>query len=532
MEESNVDWLDVTTFIGAVIWTAAYITVTPFFAVPAFGTWAIIRYGRRTQTFERFVDRVASVNPVFDRTMPLLLPPPKTDKQLELSQNGPLDVRVVNTDKLSWADRVTQVKKPGQIETPVMTGRVTTKLQAIDAPRETRKLSSTNMAEVLAIMPKRIPYNHPKIPEQPTPMSVLIGYDPVGKRWVWADFGLHGDTIHAFIAGQTRAGKDSEIRLWFTQLTLSNTPEELQFIIIDGKGEWITPSLKDSKHMYVAPVGGFNISIERGNTGKRQIRDLANEAIEDAIVSTIELLKERAELFQKVGATNLAAYEKKTGKKLPMLMVIATDIGTNLQGNLEHLIKFLVLKGGSLGVRAIISMQTASGEDTSWRGQLALTMSGYQQQASADAPNLGISAKAMKYRPSELPSVDIPENRGLFVVRKGLEQLVVRGIHITDEAFETYCENSLPKKSDISSADLLSALLLQPQAKPVVVKPTLTHDQSVKAAALAAQGFAPSTITKMLGFTSNKRFNEMMPIVTAIHTAVKTRKNAIRKQYE
>ena len=530
MEESTIDFIDVTTFIGAVVWTAAYITVTPFFALPAFGTWAIIRYGRRTETFARFVDSVASVNPILDRTMPLLLPPPKTEEQIELTQKQPLDVRVVNQKGRSWADRVTQVKGQ-QTSEPVMTGRVTTKLQALDTPRETRKLTSTNMAEVLAIMPKRIPYNHPKIPEQPTPMSVLIGYNALEKQWEWADFGLHGDTIHAFIAGQTRAGKDSEIRLWFTQLTLSNTPEELQFIIIDGKGEWITPSLKDSKHMYVAPVGGFNISIERGNTGKRQIRDLANEAIEDAIVSTIELLKERAELFQKVGATNLAAYEKKTGRKLPMLMVIATDIGTNLQGNLEHLIKFLVLKGGSLGVRAIISMQTASGEDTSWRGQLALTMSGYQQQASADAPNLGISVKAMKYRPSELPSVDIPENRGLFVVRKGLSQFVIRGVYLPDDAFETYCENSLPKKSDINSADLLSSLLLEPQViKPKPVVATLTKEQSLQAAKLAAQGFAPSTITKMLGFTSSKRYNEMMPIVTAIHTAINVRKNALRKQ--
>lgn len=553
MEEQNIDFIDIGTGILAVCFIAANITITPLFAIPAFGTWLAIRGIRHSVSFQNWADRVTTGNQTIDRALdiavPLLLPAPKEsgtrdkDTVKFLEDNQPSmqrgKVNTGATEKLSWADRVTQVKKPEtQYSTRKLQAVPVTK--ALEAQKQVKRTTADNMADVLAIMPKRITFNNKQIPEPPTPTSVLVGYDPLAKRWVWADFGIGGDTVHVFIAGMTRSGKDTQIRYWFTQLTENNSPEEIQFVIIDAKGEWTTPALSDGRHMAVPPVGGFELKIEKQEGGKRRLKDLANERIEDALIDTVALLQDRQAEFQRVGATNLQSYNRKTGKHLPLLMVIVTDVGTNFNGILEELVKFLVFKGGSLGVRAIISMQTASGEDTGWRGQMGMAMSGYQAQSSADAPNMGIPARALKYKPSELPETSDPANRGLFVVRQGLQQRVVRGVYLPDEVFEDYVENHLPQKSIVMGTgnkrndELLGNMLLtfdQPakQLQPPVQKPVeviipkavLTKTQIEQVVAWAKEGKAPSVITKELGFTSAERYKVAMPIVSGLVQAVR-----------
>lgn len=529
---ADIDGFDAVMIVSGLCITATAPTLLVALPLALVG-WGI-HAARRSPGIAEWGDRITGTSRL-NTVMPYLLPGPKEGESTEITlrQEKPLQVELTNkqyTDgrNIPWSQRITQPFDAHVAGAPVITGK-TTKMQALTPEKTTPAM---NMDQALAHMPKRIGYDHPQLPDAPTATSVLIGYDPVGKRWVWADFGLHGDTIHAFIAGQTRAGKDSEMRMWFTQLTSNNSPKDIQFVVIDAKGEWITPALKDSEHMAVPPVGGFKLKIEKGATGKRQLRDLASEAIEDALIDTIELLQARADEFQRVGATNLAAYERKTGKHMPLLFVLVTDVGTNLNGILEDLVRFLVLKGGSLGVRAIISMQTASGEDTGWRGQMGLAMSGYQGQASADAPNLGIPARALKYRPSDLPSVDSPENRGLFVVRKGLEQYVVRGAYLPDEVFEEYCENVLPRKSK-NNTDLLASLLTQETKKPLVVIPkaVLSKDQAQHAAKLAALGVSSSKIlTDHLKITSGPKYAEARPHVEAIVKAVRAAKARKVKQ--
>ena len=500
-EPKNYDFIDLVTGVIGVCFIAANISVTPLWTLPTFLIWFGIKIARRTQGFENWIDSVSEVHPLLTTTMPYLLPPPNDDQEIELP--------------------ITPTKKALIAGEPSKTRRL-----AAIAPQDDKKTTAQNMNAALARMPKILPYNHAKIPDPPTPTSVLVGYDSEHRKMLWADFGKYnGDTIHAFVAGQVGSGKDSMLRLWFSQLTQNNDPSEAQFIIIDAKGEWITPSLKDSAHMFTSPVGGFDLKIESGSTGRRKLVDKANEAIEDALIDAVDMLQARADSFQKAGATNIQAYERKTGKKLPLLFIIATDVGTNLEGILEQLVRFVVLKGRSLGVRMIISLQSASGENTSWRGQIGLVLSGYQGLASADAPNIGIPVKAMKYRPSELPNVDLPANRGLFVVRKGLDQYVVRGAYIPDDIFEDYCERSLPKKS---YNDLLGSLLLtMPEKREIaVVQPpqyTLTKEQSLAVARYTMQHFSPATITKMLGFTSGKRYDDMLPLITNIHNAVLVR---------
>ncbi len=499
MDKNRLDLIDIGTFIIAIAVTASAYdkihSVVP--ALPIFFVWFVFNYGRRSKMWHDFVDSKVSDHPIGNKVAPLLLPPAPS-KPLEL-------VSPKVTQEARWIDRITQ---------PLPTVQEVMKAQAMQS-------EDTTMEHVLAMMPKRIMYNHPKVPNPPNPTSVLIGYDPVGKKWVWADFGKKGDTIHAFVGGQTRAGKDSELRLWFTQLTSQNTPEDLKFIILDGKGEWKIPALQDAKHMLMPPIGGMDVYLDKG-----KLVDRANEELSQGVIDTFHILQQRAQLFQKTGALNLTSYEQKTGNKLPLIVVIATDIKTNLIGNFETLIQMLLLKGGSLGIRAIISMQSASGEDTGWRGQTGLCMSGYQGQASADAPNLGIPVRAMKYRPSQLPSVDVPENRGLFVVRKGISQYIVRGVYLPDDVFINYCENILPNKNTmpkLTNNDLLAGLLTE-APKPVIVKARkdiLTKEQIETVVALTRKGISRTDILRAIGKTRDPYYSEAAPIVDALIKTVK-----------
>lgn len=536
MDTENIDFVDLSTGFAALCVTAYNVAQgAPLALIPAFGLWGIFAVWRRSVNYGRIIDKAAQKNKYLDSyAVPLLLP---ANNKIYNESPEPQPQQLTSGTKLTYRDKLAAVSS----QQPVITNAVATTGKSVGTTsrmaalgtlpqQETRRTPEQNMQEALSRMPKMIMYNNPKIPDPPTPMSVLVGYAPIEKRWIWADF--EKDTIHTYIGGQTRAGKDTMIRMWFTQLTMNNTPDQLQFIVIDGKGEWTLPALMTSAHMAIPPVGGFKVEIQVDEkTGKRKMRDLANDAIEDTLIETIELLQKRMEDFNKVGALNLNAYYQRTGIKLPLLMLIVTDVSTNLQGLLEQLIIFLVTKGGSIGVRAIISMQTSSGEDTTWRGQMGMSMSGYQAQSSADAPNLGMAVRAMKYRPSQLPSSDYPENRGLFVVRKGIQQYLVRGAYLPDEVFMNYCATTLPKKKkELGDTNaFLGELLALEQPKPkqamIVAKPVqkqiLTKEKALQAVEMAKAGVPPSTITKVLGYTSADRYAEAMPVVQNIVTIVK-----------
>ncbi len=520
MNIEEIDAVDVGSGIVSLCIVAANMAITPLYAIPVGLGWWILHSVRHSPAIQEWADRVSSGNKIAERVVPLLLSAPKEEQSTEISikQDKPFDVRVTNTtnDKVPWSQRITQ-----PIDyTPVMATATITK------GKQQKMTSGDNLAALLKRAPKYISYE--KLPEAPTCTSVLIGYDIAAQKWLWADFGHDGDTLHALIAGQTGAGKDSELRLWFTQLTSNNSPDDVKFVVLDGKGEWLTPALMNNPHMLVKPAGG--VELVRDEKGKWT--DLANERIEDAIGEVFSLIADRNEKFQKVGATNVSTYFRKTGEKLPLIFVIMTDVGTNIEAQLETLVKMLTFKGRSFGIRLIVSMQTASGQDTGWRGQLALAMSGFQQIPQADAPNLGIPVRAMIYRPSELPSVDEPSNRGLFVVRKGSDQVLIKAVHLPDEVFEEYCERQVNIIQDSKEVDdLLSNLMRNPvyASKPIEPpkpKATLTKEQAQRIAQLAHDGKNKTEIMYELGFMNSAVYKTKGPAVEMIIKAVRAKQKA------
>lgn len=496
---SKLDWFDVSAIVAGICFAAYKYEQTPAWIFVVIVLWVAQFLLRRSD----FIQTIAQEN-MPKQALPavtMLLPSKDTTAVVPYTANAAITRASIPVPTESWADRITganAIPPIGLID----------RVAEVDKGKESRKLQTLR---ILQTAPRYISYT--QIPEAPSKTSILLGYDILQKTLAWTD--LATETIHGLVVGATGSGKDSVLRLWYAQLTSNNTPEEIQFVVLDGKGEWLTPALLESPYMLTKPAGGVEM-VKQGNKWV----DIANERIEGALNDVFELMNERQKLFQNAHATNLVTYKQRTGKNLPLIIIIATDVGTNIQQQLGMLINVLSTKGRSFGFRLLISMQTASKQDTGWRGQLGLVMSGYQQQASADGPNMGLGSTELQFRPSDLyaPDPSRPETLGLFVTRQGTMQRLIKAVHLPDTIFEDVCERHV-QVTLLKPDPLLSTLLLQPQTEIIQqsTRDVLTKDQKIRIVRAVQAGKKLSAImTDELGFTSGPQYKEMRPHVKAI----------------
>jgi hypothetical protein len=234
---------------------------------------------------------------------------------------------------------------------------------------------------------------------------------------------LHTDildtALHIGLYGTSGAGKDNLLRCWFLALTNRNLPDKVQFVFLDGKGDWLTPNLAMVAHMFLPPAGGY------GKAGDERILEAVRMIDREA--------ERRHNIIKAAGCRSREAYNKQGGN-LPLLVVVATDVMTSVSGDVETLLVSLVSKARSLGIRVIVSMQTPTGKSTQWRMNLSTVVTGALQSGSQDTPALGIDVKDMLWRPSRLP--DPKKNPGIFVVRRGAQQDIVKAPYISDSDFD------------------------------------------------------------------------------------------------
>lgn len=243
-------------------------------------------------------------------------------------------------------------------------------------------------------------------PHRPRParFAVPLGYDQAGV-FRWLDFGR--DALHIGLYGTSGCGKDHLLRLWFVSLLREPA---VQWAILDGKGDWLTPNLARLPQMLIPPAGGY------GEDGQRRIKDAIDAINEEA--------KRRFGLLLDAGVRSVEEYNQRADEPLPLLIVLATDI-IDVVDETERLLIALVSKARALGIRVIVSMQTPTGKRLEWRMNLSTLIAGALVDSSQDAPALGVrDPKALRFRPSQLPPP--PAERGLFVVRHNNEQFVAR----------------------------------------------------------------------------------------------------------
>lgn len=429
MEPQDIDKIDVVFILGSII-VIAY--TTPIAAVLALPIGLAQYKLRRSQWFE---NKAAELHGFTARPIKLLLPPSKTDESIEAYTGKTVDLGSLQREERKKLPFYMRVNLPPD-ETIYVDNAKSTPLSLPTITKQT-----PDMAMLLKKAPKYFSYEN--LPDPPTNTSIPIGYDLTTKQIMWMD--LAKDFVHGLVAGMTGTGKDALLRLWYVYLTSYNSPRDIQFVILDGKNEWMLPALAQSPYMFIPPAGG--IDIIKDEKGKRKLG--SSQRMAESLDKVFDEIEKRQQLFHDVGATNLASYQLKTGNKLARLVIIATDVGEDFSGDLETLVRILTMKARSFGINLIISMQTSSKQDTGWRSNLSLTMSGYQALQSADQPIMGINTTSILYRPSQLPN---PEEydiaKGLFSVRKGSYQTVVKTPHLPEEVFEQYINKAIKEPSE------------------------------------------------------------------------------------
>lgn len=386
-------------------------------------------------------------------------------------------------------------------------------LSALSTP-ETTNQAEVSLARVLERLPRRVDLLRLKLPASTTAIPLGVDHE---QQPIWVD--LSSDTYHIGLYGQTGAGKDNLLRCWFTLLARRNSPDAIQFALLDGKGDFLLPQLSSLSHMFIAPAGGY------GRKGDEAIL---------AAVKTIDAEAERRQsIIREAGCISRDQYVRKAGQaSMPLLCVVATDVMTSVAGDVEELLVNLVSKARSLGIRVIVSMQTPTGRDTRWRGNLSTVLAGNLQLASQDEPAMGLPARSLRYRPSELPPSQ--QRPGVFVGRVSGNQVLVQAPYLAEDDFERQIA-VLPRRASVAqlepSDDLLNDLLEEVESYQVVEPGqveqnegnegvsasgsevtesngvTVTTEEVARIAALLAS-LPPSEVTKRLPGYSPRRYAE------------------------
>lgn len=384
-----IDTMSVFMFVASV-------TTIPALGVAIGSILALLAFARRNASFQTLllgeeVQRNAITN--------WLLPPAK------------------EVHKLS-APQMSEDKKP--ILTPVFSPEENNPFAIED-----EKPNTVSLKQALINLPRHVDLKDYGLLDSST--AVPLGAD-IADGMIWIDFAT--DTLHVGLYGQSGCGKDNLMRVWFALLCKRNNASTIQFAILDGKGDWLVEYMSTMKHMFIAPAGGY------GKVG--------DDAIRAAIAKIDKEAERRQTVITQAGVRTREQYIDKTGLPMPLLVVMASDVMTSVSGEVETLLNNLVSKARSLGIRVIVSMQTPTDKDTKWRMNLSTAISGFLNLPSQDTPALGLKVGEMLYRPSELPS---PQDRpGVFIVRRGKEQLIVQAPYIDEDKFDLLCK-SFPRKT-------------------------------------------------------------------------------------
>ena len=171
------------------------------------------------------------------------------------------------------------------------------------------------------------------------PLQALVGVDTEGNPRTY-DLAT---APHILTAGTTGSGKSVGINMIYLSIILHNSPDDVQFIIIDPKKTEFTP-YKKSPYLYTDVITDM---------------DGAKNAF-NAVVTEME---RRNSLFEQIGVRNLQTYNQKVSpdKREPYLILIADEVADLIMTNgdeVEDSMQRLGQKARSAGILIHIATQT------------------------------------------------------------------------------------------------------------------------------------------------------------------------------
>lgn len=177
---------------------------------------------------------------------------------------------------------------------------------------------------------------------KPADLRALVGHD--GTSEFYLDIRNQGP--HALVGGTTGAGKSEFLQAWILGLASAHSPERVTFLFIDYKGGSAFAQCLDLPHT----VG--------------QVTDLSPHMVRRALTSLKAELRHREELFNRLGAKDLAQMEQDGHRETPPSLLIVIDEFAALVKEVPEFVDGVVdvaQRGRSLGLHLILATQRPAG---------------------------------------------------------------------------------------------------------------------------------------------------------------------------
>ncbi|WP_110519251.1 FtsK/SpoIIIE domain-containing protein [Herpetosiphon llansteffanensis] len=310
----------------------------------------------------------------------------------------------------------------------------------------------TGAGTALARPPANLRAIHEHIVKNATgkPYSFPVGWRSANGQPILLDAAFVGDVNHIALTGFTDSGKDSWAQQVLLYLALVYSPQQLQLVIVDGKGalSWIDWDKKE----HVALLAETDDQIRPAMDWLREERQRRRLILKEA----------RCE-----------KWEEYKGSDLPLLVVFVSELmllqDATSKSELADWLNSELTSARSMGIRYIVSGQTFTRLDTRWRSQIGLYVAGYQPRGDADEPNTTFTANeiikfgtiadgtTLAVPPSALPIP--PEGAGVFTCVQGRMARTVRASYLSKEYRFALLEQLPNKKKS-----------LQIEQQPVVLK--------------------------------------------------------------
>lgn len=187
-------------------------------------------------------------------------------------------------------------------------------------------------------------------------MKVPIGKGMGGKT-VCLDIHEKFHGPHGLIAGTTGAGKSELLQTYLLSLSVSFSPEEVNFFIIDYKG------------------GGMGNTLCRLPHCAGVISNLSGSGIRRALVSIKSENMRRQRMFQEAGVSHVGDYagkyrEGKVSEPIPHLLIVVDEFAELRREQPEFMKEMISVSqvGRSLGIHLLLATQKPAGtvDDRIW----------------------------------------------------------------------------------------------------------------------------------------------------------------------
>ncbi len=175
-------------------------------------------------------------------------------------------------------------------------------------------------------------------------LAFALGQDVSGQP-ICADL---GKMPHLLVAGATGSGKSVAVNAMITCMIMTNTPDELQFVMVDPKRVELS-TFNGIPHLLAPVVVEMDLAVA-------------------ALNRTVQEMDDRYKKFAQAGARNIEGYnalpeDKRRGAKMPYLILVVDELADLMMTSpdeVEHTITRLAQMARATGIHLVLATQRPS----------------------------------------------------------------------------------------------------------------------------------------------------------------------------